>query len=82
MRGSPDPSCARRRGDLCRPEPPDDLAVLDAPLAETDNPSTGFGRPIPQDLIPFGLYADGDPIAELPVTVSALPEAVHVLVPR
>ena len=31
---------------------------------------------------PFTLYADGDPIAELPVTVSALPRAVRVLVPR
>jgi YegS/Rv2252/BmrU family lipid kinase len=31
---------------------------------------------------PFTMYADGDPIAELPVTVSALPRAVRVLVPR
>jgi YegS/Rv2252/BmrU family lipid kinase len=30
---------------------------------------------------PFTLYADGDPIAELPVTVTALPGAVRVLVP-
>lgn len=30
---------------------------------------------------PFKLYADGDPIAELPVTVRALPAAVRVLVP-
>jgi YegS/Rv2252/BmrU family lipid kinase len=30
---------------------------------------------------PFTLYADGDPIAELPVTVRALPEAVRVIVP-
>jgi len=30
----------------------------------------------------FTLYADGDPIAELPVTVRALPEAVRVIVPR
>jgi YegS/Rv2252/BmrU family lipid kinase len=30
---------------------------------------------------PFTLYADGDPIAELPVTVRALPSAVRVLVP-
>ncbi|MHB8658875.1 MAG: diacylglycerol/lipid kinase family protein [Solirubrobacteraceae bacterium] len=30
---------------------------------------------------PFTLYADGDPIAELPVTVRALPAAVRVLVP-
>ena len=30
---------------------------------------------------PFTLYADGDPIAELPVTVRALPQAVSVLVP-
>jgi YegS/Rv2252/BmrU family lipid kinase len=30
---------------------------------------------------PFTLYADGDPIAELPVTISALPGAVRVLVP-
>ena len=31
---------------------------------------------------PFTMYADGDPIAELPVMVSALPGAVRVLVPR
>ncbi|HYZ80343.1 MAG TPA: diacylglycerol kinase family protein [Solirubrobacteraceae bacterium] len=30
---------------------------------------------------PFTLYADGDPIAELPVTVSVLPAAVRTLVP-
>jgi YegS/Rv2252/BmrU family lipid kinase len=31
---------------------------------------------------PFTLYADGDPIAELPVTVRVLPSAVRVIVPR
>lgn len=31
---------------------------------------------------PFTLYADGDPIAELPVTVRAVPHAVKVLVAR
>jgi YegS/Rv2252/BmrU family lipid kinase len=31
---------------------------------------------------PFTMYADGDPIAELPVTVRALPAAVRVLVPK
>jgi YegS/Rv2252/BmrU family lipid kinase len=30
---------------------------------------------------PFTVYADGDPIAELPVTVRALPGAVRVIVP-
>ncbi len=30
---------------------------------------------------PFTLYADGDPIAELPVTVRALPEAIRAIVP-
>jgi YegS/Rv2252/BmrU family lipid kinase len=30
---------------------------------------------------PFTVYADGDPIAELPVTVRALPAAVRVIVP-
>jgi diacylglycerol kinase family enzyme len=30
---------------------------------------------------PFTVYADGDPIAELPVTVRALPAAVKVIVP-
>lgn len=30
---------------------------------------------------PFTLYADGDPIAELPVTLRVLPAAVRVLVP-
>jgi YegS/Rv2252/BmrU family lipid kinase len=30
---------------------------------------------------PFTLYADGDPIAELPVTLHVLPAAVRVLVP-
>jgi diacylglycerol kinase family enzyme len=30
---------------------------------------------------PFTMYADGDPIAELPVTVSVLPGAVQVMVP-
>jgi YegS/Rv2252/BmrU family lipid kinase len=31
---------------------------------------------------PFTLYADGDPLAELPVTVRVLPDAVRVLLPR
>lgn len=31
---------------------------------------------------PFTLYADGDPVAELPVTVRVLPAAARVLVPR
>lgn len=31
---------------------------------------------------PFTLYADGDPIAELPVTIRTLPAAVRVIVPR
>jgi YegS/Rv2252/BmrU family lipid kinase len=31
---------------------------------------------------PFTMYADGDPIADLPVTVRALPAAVRVLVPK
>jgi diacylglycerol kinase family enzyme len=30
---------------------------------------------------PFTMYADGDPIAELPVTVRALARAVRVIVP-
>jgi diacylglycerol kinase family enzyme len=30
---------------------------------------------------PFALFADGDPIAELPVTVGVLPRAVRVLAP-
>jgi YegS/Rv2252/BmrU family lipid kinase len=30
---------------------------------------------------PFTMYADGDPIAELPVTVRAVPAAVRVIVP-
>jgi YegS/Rv2252/BmrU family lipid kinase len=30
---------------------------------------------------PFALYADGDPIAELPVDIEAVPDAVRVLVP-
>ncbi len=30
---------------------------------------------------PFTLYADGDPIAELPVTIEVVPAAVRVLVP-
>ena len=31
---------------------------------------------------PFTMYADGDPIADLPATVRALPGAVRVIVPR
>ena len=31
---------------------------------------------------PFTLYADGDPVAELPVTVRAVPGAVRAIVPR
>ncbi len=31
---------------------------------------------------PFTVYADGDPIAELPVTVRALPGALRVIIPR
>ena len=30
---------------------------------------------------PFTMYADGDPIAELPVTVRVLPAAVRMIVP-
>jgi diacylglycerol kinase family enzyme len=30
---------------------------------------------------PFTMFADGDPVADLPVTVSVLPEAVRVLAP-
>jgi diacylglycerol kinase family enzyme len=30
---------------------------------------------------PFTLYADGDPIAELPATIRALPRAVRAIVP-
>ena len=30
---------------------------------------------------PFTMYADGDPIAELPLTVSVLPAAVQTIVP-
>jgi YegS/Rv2252/BmrU family lipid kinase len=30
----------------------------------------------------FTMYADGDPIAELPVTIRALPQAIRVMVPR
>ena len=30
----------------------------------------------------FTLYADGDPIAELPVRIRALPAAVRVIVPN
>ena len=30
---------------------------------------------------PFTVYADGDPIAELPVSIRALPRAVRVIVP-
>jgi diacylglycerol kinase family enzyme len=30
---------------------------------------------------PFTMYADGDPIGELPVAVRAVPRAVDVLVP-
>ena len=30
---------------------------------------------------PFTLYADGDPIAELPVTIRVLPGAVRMIVP-
>jgi hypothetical protein len=31
---------------------------------------------------PFTMYADGDPIGELPVRVRAVPSALSVLVPR
>ena len=31
---------------------------------------------------PFTAYADGDPIAELPTTVRALPNALRVVAPR
>jgi diacylglycerol kinase family enzyme len=30
---------------------------------------------------PFTVYADGDPIGELPVTVRAIPAAIQVLLP-
>jgi diacylglycerol kinase family enzyme len=30
---------------------------------------------------PFTVYADGDPIGELPCTVRAVPDAVKVLLP-
>jgi diacylglycerol kinase family enzyme len=31
---------------------------------------------------PFTVYADGDPIAELPVTIRAIAGAVRAIVPR
>ena len=31
---------------------------------------------------PFTLYADGDPIGELPIAVRVLPKAVRVIVPK
>ena len=31
---------------------------------------------------PFTLYADGDPIAELPARIEVLPAAVQTIVPR
>jgi diacylglycerol kinase family enzyme len=31
---------------------------------------------------PFALYADGDHLADLPVTIRLLPRALRVLVPR
>jgi diacylglycerol kinase family enzyme len=31
---------------------------------------------------PFVVYADGDPIGELPITLRALPGALQVLLPR
>ena len=31
---------------------------------------------------PFTVYADGDPIGELPVTIRAVPGAIRVLLPR
>ena len=30
---------------------------------------------------PFMVYADGDPVGELPMTFRALPAALHVLLP-
>jgi diacylglycerol kinase family enzyme len=30
---------------------------------------------------PFTVYADGDPIGELPVTIRAIPRAIQVLLP-
>ena len=31
---------------------------------------------------PFTVYADGDPIGELPVTIRVVPDALRVLAPR
>ncbi len=31
---------------------------------------------------PFTLYADGEPIAELPISIRTLPGAVRMIVPR
>jgi diacylglycerol kinase family enzyme len=31
---------------------------------------------------PFTLYADGEPLGELPVTIRTLPGAVRTIVPR
>ena len=30
---------------------------------------------------PFSVYADGDPVAQLPATIRVVPEAVRVLLP-
>ena len=30
---------------------------------------------------PFAVYADGDPVADLPATIRVVPEAVRVLLP-
>jgi len=49
-----------------------------------DNPDLTFlrGREIAFHADrPFAAYADGDPIAELPVTIRIVPRALKVLVP-
>jgi diacylglycerol kinase family enzyme len=50
----------------------------------TGNPDLTFlrGREISlQADRPFAAYADGDPIADLPVTITVVPRALEVLVP-
>jgi diacylglycerol kinase family enzyme len=49
-----------------------------------DNPDLTFlrGREITFEADrPFAAYADGDPIAQLPVTIRVVPSAIRVLAP-
>jgi hypothetical protein len=65
MRGSPDPPGAGSCGNAGHTQPSHDFPVIQPVLAETDDPGSGFGCPVSQHVVAFGLDPRGDSVAEI-----------------